>query len=160
MRKIIAILGTMLIATILISGSAVAAEEFIVGVDSYNNCTNPNSAVGSPNDAYATIGVNPSSLGWILLDFGLGTSMDPDQDFTVYGMSAGVNETYSVTVVNQTKEWAVSVGSGWDVANLVFTTPSYPNQSWRYVNITGTSGSKELGDMIYGPEIDAVGYEP
>jgi hypothetical protein len=161
MRKTITIFGTLLItAIILISGSAIAAEEFIVRVESYNNCTNPNSAVGSPNDAYATVGVNPGSLGWILLDFGLATAMGADQNFTVYGMSSGETEEYSVSIIEQ-YGYEVSVGSGEDTTDNVFITPSAPPYySWRWVNITGTSGNKGDGDMIYGPEIDAVGYEP
>jgi hypothetical protein len=160
MRKLIMILGTLLIATILISGPVIAAEEFIIRVENYENCTNQNEAVGSPDSTYATIGVNPSTLGWIELDFATGTSMSPDQNFTIYGMSTGETETYNVTVIDQDRTWFIPLGSGEDTTDEVFTTPSTEGLSWRWVNITATSGNKGTGDLIYGPEIDAVGYEP
>jgi hypothetical protein len=165
MRKLMMILGTILIATILISGSAVAVENYIIYVHSSNNCTNPTNAIGSPDGSYASIGVSgsPPQLGWIILDFDLGTSMDPDQDFTVYGTSgSGENESYLVSVWNQLMTIHTNVGTGYDLTNHVFTTPSTGGQSWRYVQINGTSGSTggDDGDTIYGPEIDAVGYDP
>jgi hypothetical protein len=56
-RKIIMILGILIVTTILISGSAVASTHHAV---SQNNiyCTNPNNAVGGEDDTWATLGVN------------------------------------------------------------------------------------------------------
>jgi hypothetical protein len=51
-----------------------------------------------------------------------------------------------------------AIGNGYDADNCVFTAPS--NYDWQYVIITGSSGSTDWTDPIYGPEIDAVGFYP
>jgi hypothetical protein len=159
MRKIILMLGTILIATILISGPVMAEEIYIARVESSVDCTYPSNAVGIHNDAYATIGENPSTLGLIILDFGLALSMGSDQEFTIYGMSHGETETYDVRVIEQDGTTYADLGSGEDTTDEVFTTPSTSGRDWRWVKITATFGNKGDGDNNYGPEIDAVGYE-
>jgi hypothetical protein len=88
--------------------------------------------------------------------------MGPLQDFTVFGTNGtGNNETYDVLVSEQPNLVDfVYVGSGWDSEDLTFTTPATDPASWRYIWINGTSGNKHIiFDPIYGPEIDAVGWE-
>jgi hypothetical protein len=161
-RKILILLGTFFIASILISGQVIAVEDYYIEqVDDYEDCINTNEARYEEDYRYASLGDgDPPVLGWIKLDFGSGTSMGPSQDFTVYGFLTGTTEEYNVTVISQSIFGPVSeyVGSGEDTSNEIFTTPSTPNISWRYVLIEATSGSTSGGDSYYGPEIDAVGY--
>jgi hypothetical protein len=165
MRKTIAILGTLLIAAVLIiSGSAVAAWYYIDHVETELYATNSGNIVGGPDSSFATCGQNgrPNKLGYIVGDLGSGNEMGPLQDFTVFAnMTNGINETYDVLVSEHPNLVDfVYVGSGWDSENLVFTTPGTDPSSWRYIWINGTSGyTHPTFDPIHGPEIDAVGWE-
>ncbi|UCE39364.1 MAG: hypothetical protein JSW00_09125 [Thermoplasmata archaeon] len=163
MRKYIAILGTLLIATILLSGSAVAQRwHYVDIVDSHTNCENEDDACGVPDNKYATVGTNfPSpTLGNLVLDLSEANLMGPNQDFTVYHQS-NTNETYYISVITDDKTVESTAWLGWDTENLVFTTPSNEGLLWRYFNIEGETGEIEFGeleDIIYGPEINAIGW--
>jgi hypothetical protein len=163
MRKIILMLGTILIATILISGSAVAGWHYSTIYSSYN-CTSITNIEGAEDGYHATLGVdgspvqNPGTLGWVLLDLSSDNAMGPDQDFTVFADSS-IEELYDAYVGETPNPYATSwVGQGGDTNDEIFTTPSTPNKAYRYIFIEGTTGSVDL-DPHYGPEIDAVGWE-
>jgi hypothetical protein len=159
MRRFITILGILLTAVILISGSAVAAWVFVT-VHSSDDCTDIDEIEGIHDDTYATIGENPSTLGWVLLDLGSVNAMPSSQDFVVFAQTP-VAEDYNVWVgespVIGFMNW---VGLGTDDGNETFTTPSLPpTASWRYILIIGASGVGFGGDYAYGPDIDAVGWD-
>jgi len=166
MKRFITILGVVLIILILTSSSAVApyADHYEPAYSS--NVTSPTYAVGAPGGGDATIGVNPSTLGVLVLDLGTNPNnwMDPNQAFTVYGYSGvnNINETYNISVMTDGMTHRAGPWDGYDSANLSFTTPSNPQAvKWRYFEINGTSGftsGTNLDDTIYGPEIDAVGW--
>jgi hypothetical protein len=155
-------LGTILIATILISGSAVAVTYWIFEINDYGDCTNITNIAGSDDNSYATIGVTgPDSLGWAVLDFGEFNAMPPSKDFTVYGWISMYNleEEYSINVSYDPDDTdGVGLGNGVDTSDEVFTTPSTQGRSWRYVIIRGLSGDTDGSDSNYGPEIDAIGW--
>ena len=154
MKRTIAILGTLLIAAVLIiSGSAVAG--FAYSIHSYNGVTNRLSILGADDGDEATIGYGG---GWIVVELKAGDYMDADQLFTVYSNGGGVTETYDVGV-SEDLITEVHVGSGDDSGDQTFYTPSSPNPaSWRYIRIVASSGTTGPGDLIVGPEIDAVGW--
>jgi hypothetical protein len=166
MRKMILMLGTVLIATILISGSAVAVTYWIFDIDDSGDCTNITNIIGSDDGNDATIGVSgsPDKLGWAVLDLGEFNPMPPSKDFTVYGSSLGgnVEEDYSINVSEDPDDTdGVGLGNGDDNGNEVFTTPSTQGSSWRYIIIRGLSGDDDtapIDDPVYGPEIDAIGW--
>jgi hypothetical protein len=164
MRKIVAILGTLLIATvIIISGSAVAGWYYAFYVDSYQDCKNRFDALYEPDGSHATIGINEPNLtlGWIILDLGEQTGMLGGQEFTVYA-SSSVKETYKIRLISTHK---VTYSSWWtgcdDTKNEDFTAPETPPQGiWRYYEIHSEEGNNsDENDPIYGSEIDAVGYD-
>jgi hypothetical protein len=158
MRKAIMILGTILIATvILISGSAVATWHYAVAVDHYAFCTNPDEALDAPDGVYATIGVDgpPTILGTIFLDLGVYNGMGDNQQFWVFARS-DVQEEYKVIIYTEGFETWVVCGYGYDDADEDFYTPSL-GETWRYIEIQGWSGGGY--DPVNGPEIDAVGFE-
>jgi hypothetical protein len=158
MRKLIALIGTLLIATILISGSAVATLCWIWDVHSYSNCSNPDNAKGSQDGSYATIGYEGDN-GWIILDWSDTTAPGPSENFTVYG-GGGITENYDVSVINLLMTSTRPVGSGDDSGNNVFTTPATPpGEVWRYVLIEGECGDTSQEDPLTGPEIDAVSWD-
>jgi hypothetical protein len=163
MRKTVAIFGTLLIAAVLlISGSAVATWVYAIDNTS-SNCMNPDYAENDPDGYDASLGehVPPAEpvLGWILLDLGSVNAMPANQDFTVFADSSS-NETYTVWVSETSDvEYKQYVGSGWDTEDLIFTTPSGSGTSWRYILICGTSGQPTPQDPLYGPDIDAVGWD-
>ncbi|UCG68273.1 MAG: hypothetical protein JSV09_10670 [Thermoplasmata archaeon] len=160
MRRFIAIFGPLLIMVILICGSAVAQSWHYALDYSETNCTNPEEALYAPDSSYATIGENPSTLGSITLDLGAANEMGPSQNFTVYGYLAGITEKYTVWVIEGSSEGGTVgiVGHGQDTNDEEFYTPATLGKTWRYIMINGTSGSTGVGDTIYGPEIDAVGW--
>lgn len=162
MRRMIPILGIFLITIlIIISGSSVAVWKYIDHVDGYYQCTNPTWAVGSPDGQDATIGVSTprEKLGWIVLDLGEGNEMGPSQNFTVFHSTAE-NETYTLTIWTVNNDtWHVYPLDYWDTENLVFQTPPTSGKSWRYVQFDALDGSTGPQDWIYGPEVDAVGWE-
>ncbi|UCE74068.1 MAG: hypothetical protein JSV56_13780 [Methanomassiliicoccales archaeon] len=156
MRKILMILGTLLTVTILLSGSAVAIWYYAQDA-SGTDCTNELNARFAPDGNHATVGKNPSTLGNLVLDLKT-NPMGNSQDFTVFANSV-VNETYHVEVMTDDLTINTSVGDGWDTENLTFTTPSAPGHNWQYIIIHGVTGLTNINDPIYGPEIDAVGWE-
>jgi hypothetical protein len=164
MKRIVAILGTLVIAAIIIiSGSAVATWVY---ADHYEpaysyDYTNPTYAEDSPDNLYATVGKNgpPRVLGRLTLDMTEGNAIPPDTNFVVFGHISGITETYTVTVWDGSHETSDYLGSGSDTTNETFTTAYDNNIMWRYIQIDGTSGQTGTGDTIYGPEIDAVGWD-
>jgi hypothetical protein len=164
MRKIIALIGTMLIATILISGSAVAALYYIMYVDYSVDCTNINEILGGEDNTYATIGVNSGgtgTFGCAVLNLSDANPMPPSTSFTVYGWTGvgNLEEEYSINVSQYPNDAiGVYLGNGDDSSNEVFTTPSLQGSAWQFIIIRGLSGEKDLIDSIWGPEIDAVGW--
>ncbi len=159
MRKKVAIFGTILIAAILIfSGSAVATWVWVTWIDE-DNTTNPDYINGAPDSNAATIGESsPDILGWIICDLGSSNVMPNSQNFSVFGYSTEP-EDYTVWVSETHLRFEDYVGSGTDDTTEIFTTPSTGGDSWRYILICGTSGYITLTDPIYGPEIDAVGWD-
>jgi hypothetical protein len=161
MRKTITILGTMIITSIiLISGSVVAP--WVYGESVYNSeyASNESNILGAPGGGDATLGENlPSQrTGAIVVELNSSDAMPPDQQFTVFAGGTLVNETYSVSVSEDGETDVIYRGDGDDQSDYVFTTPSTPGKSWRYIHLAGTSGSRVGLDDIYGPEIDAVGW--
>jgi hypothetical protein len=155
MRKFIMLLGIIVTAIVLLSGAAVAP--FGYAIYSSSNTTNESEILGTPDGDHATLGKNnPSTLGWIVVDLGSGNGMPASTQFTVYADGDSSTEDYDVGV-SEDMITEVDVGSADDSDDQVFTTPSY-GTSWRYIRITGSSGSIALGDLIYGPEVDAVGW--
>lgn len=162
MRRAVAIVGTLLITvTILISSSAVAYWLYIMRVDSSENCTNPNDARYSPDGDHATIGNNEPTLGWIILDLGLGIGMNGSQEFTVFASST-VKETYKIRLLSDPWKVASSWWTGCDdTTDEDFTAPATPpGQIWRYFEIHSEEGdNSDESDPIYGSEIDAIGFD-
>lgn len=160
MKRYLAIIGTLLIATILISGHVVAQTWTVaVRYGGYTfDCTDETEAIDARDGDHATVGVNyPSeTLGQLTLDFGAGNGIPNDYEFRVCAVSY-YNETYVVNVLNYDDTINTTAGNGWDTEDCYFTTPS-SGGPWRYVMIIGTSGASVIGDLNYGPEIDAVGY--
>ncbi|UCE39242.1 MAG: hypothetical protein JSW00_08505 [Thermoplasmata archaeon] len=155
MKKIVITFGILLAVTILMSGSAVAP--WIIDASLSIDCENVNDAVGAPDNSFATAGTNPSTLGTLVLDFGVTNAMPPSTTFTVYGGSTE-NESYGVEIKSIGNTTDAVLGIGWDGADYHFTTPSTPGIYWQWVLITGATGQTSFEDPIYGPEIDAVGY--
>ncbi|UCE38183.1 MAG: hypothetical protein JSW00_02800 [Thermoplasmata archaeon] len=94
------ILVTLLIATILSSGSAVAAWFYAGSVYSAGDCENPEEALGAPDSVYATVGTNEPdpALGDLWLDMGF-SGIPDSQLFTVFGTNGwGKEEEYTVRV--------------------------------------------------------------
>jgi hypothetical protein len=160
MRKMIMILGTILItAMVLISGSAVATWVHVTYFWE-TNTTNPGNIDGAPDGTVASLGKNvpPPTLGSIHLDLGPSNAMPNSQDFTVFAGSI-VNETYYVYVGETSDVNASSyIGTGWDTENLTFQTPSMGDGAWRYIFLEGITGALST-DPGPGPEIDAVGWD-
>ncbi|UCE39252.1 MAG: hypothetical protein JSW00_08555 [Thermoplasmata archaeon] len=162
MRKYIAIFGTLLIATILLSGSAVAIGTYAGTVYAYTDCENPEEALDEPDTTYATVGTNipDPATGDLWLDFGF-VGIPDSTILRVYGtQGSGQDENYYIEVWRA--DWGDScVGTGGhsDLVVNNFTTGTTPTSFWRFVNINGETGSTGPGDTIYGPEIDAVGYD-
>jgi hypothetical protein len=90
--------------------------------------------------------------------------MGANQLFTVYGFYGNNNivENYTIKIYNSDMTTSAGPWSGDDDSNQGFTTPSFPTGStWRYYEITGTSGQvyfENTDDTIYGPEINTVGW--
>jgi hypothetical protein len=150
MRKIMAILGIILVVMIFMSGTATAAWVYVEVVDHYQ-CTNPYNIEGASDYNDATLGQNglPNKLGTITLNL---------TTFTVFASST-VREGYDVWIGEDPNvETMVFVDTGVDDNDYVFTTPSTPDKSWQYILMHGLTGSTGAGDTIYGPDIDAVGW--
>ena len=162
MRRTVAILGILLIrGVIIISGSAVATWVYARSIVNYSDCYNITDILGQEDDAHATIGLNPSFLGEVVVALDAGHGMDANTEFTVFAWgSATTNdkeEYYTVSVGMSSSSYAL-VGSGDDQENHTFTTPNY-GSDWRYIFIQGISGDIGEGDPNYGPEITAVGWD-
>jgi hypothetical protein len=162
MRKTIAIIGTLLIAAVLIiSGSAVASWLYVGDVEDYEDCTNPYEAIGAPDGDHATIGINfPPTEGWINLSLAALSGLPQYTEFIVFASST-VRENYSLQVVSllfQKSSW--SFGND-DTQNQDFTTETLNNPQndvWMYFMIYCEGGSINDTDQIYGSEIDAIGW--
>jgi hypothetical protein len=77
--------------------------------------------------------------------------------FGAENLTGNINETYGVEVMTPDFIVQTAIGNGYDAANCVFTAPS-DEPWWKYVILTGSSGSTDWQDALYGPEIDAVGW--
>ena len=163
MRNTVAILGTLLIAAVLIiSGSAVAGWYYAIDVDNESNCENSDEALGEQDTVHATIGTNipVPTLGEIILTLGVQTGMLYGEEFTIYASST-VKETYSMRLLSG----VTRTESTWwrecdDTTDEDFTAPLPPYQeTWCFVEIYSEEGSTNATDQIYGSEIDAVGWE-
>jgi hypothetical protein len=150
-------LGILFTTTILLSGSATAVYVYGVSIYGSNLSTNTNSILGAPDSNHATLGQNPSSLGYIVVDLGASNAMPASTQFTVFADGGGITEYYTVSVSeDMTTESYVGYDS--DSGDKVFYTPS-SGSSWRYIRLAGATGSTSVWDPIYGPEIDAVGWD-
>jgi len=162
MRRTVEILGTLLIAAvILISGSVVATMVYAQHVVSYANVTNPLNIRYVDNDEYASLAVyigEICTIGWIFIDLDLGNEMPNSQDFTVFA-DTDIEEIYLVSV-GETSDlrYVTYVGTGSDIIDRTFTTPSSGGGAWRYILIEGYIGSTDP-DPEPGPDIDAVGWD-
>lgn len=158
MRKAFGILVALLISIlILISSSAVAAWYYAQSIQDSEHATNEDEILDHPDGFHATLGENPSTLGWIRVDLGAGNGVPPKHEFTVFARFGGETEEYTVGMSEDLFS-EVSVGEGDDSDDHVFYAPS-TGTSWRYIILSGKSGSTSISDPIYGPEIDAVGWE-
>jgi hypothetical protein len=164
MRKAIMILGTILIAAvILISGSAVAATwHYGVSIVEYYHCTSPDDVIDQPDDEYCSLGTSAQDLGWILINLSYGHGMGPEQQFWVFADST-YPEQYQVFISAEPNyETSYEIGYGWDNNDKDFYTPDEiaPVNGWLYILLLGKTGDPHP-DPWYGPDIDAVGwYEP
>lgn len=163
MGKAITTLGILLIVTILISGSAMAAWVWVTWIDE-EDTSNTDNIDGAPDTYVISLGQDgtPPVLGWVLVDLGSGNEMPPSQDFRVVAQSS-VEEDYDVFIgITSDVPYMQYVGSGIDTRNETFTTPaSPPTGMWRYILLQGQSGVTGAlgGDHEYGPDIDAVGWD-
>jgi hypothetical protein len=164
MRKAIMILGTILIAAvILISGSAVAATwHYGVSIVEYYHCTSPDDVIDQPDDEYCSLGTSAQDLGWILINLSYGHGMGPEQQFWVFADSTYVEEYLVFVCAEPNYQTTYPVGEGSDTADEDFFTPvtHCPVDGWIYILLIGKTGDARP-DPVYGPDIDAVGwYEP
>jgi len=160
MEKLITILGALLITMIILISSSAAAGWLDSVYSSSGTCTSLPDILGAPDNSYATIGEDPSTLGWAILDLGSGDEMPSSTNFVVYAQTP-VEEDYAVWVGETSDvQYMHYVGQGTDDTNETFTTPSSPpTASWRYILIVGVTGvGLGTGDYAYGPDIDAVGW--
>jgi hypothetical protein len=156
-------IGTILIsAVILISGSAVATWIYASSVYSDEDCENSEEALGAPDEECATVGTNDPdpTIGDLWLDFGF-AGISNDVDIYVYGDAvSNPPEYYTVYIYNNDLSYSSLLGSGQsDQTTNYFDTGSPNTGFWEFIRIIGTSGSTSPSDPIYGPEIDAVGYD-
>ena len=162
MNRIVAILGIMVIAAIIIiSGSAVATYWAASVAYAYTyDCTDEDEALGPYDYKCASVGITgpPPVLGRLTLDMGPEEHwIPPSTDFVAFGNSSSMPEQYYITIWDGGHHESYYLGYGLDTRNENFTTPPEEtiNIMWRYIQIDATSGSS---DPIYGPEIDAVGW--
>jgi hypothetical protein len=163
MKRNIAISGGLLIvAMIIISGSAVATSYYVIRVDSQTSCTSASNILYTEDGSYATIGQNPSTLGEIIIDFGVGTGMEDGDPFTIFADSIKL-ETYKIRLINDaTPPYRSSWWTGQDDTTDVVLYAPDPGSGrvWRYVEIHSENGdTSDDGDTIYGSDIDAVGFD-
>lgn len=165
MRKVIMILGTVLIAAVLlISGSAVATWIYATSVYSDADCENSENALDEPDGEWATVGTNnpDPTAGDLILDFGF-VGIPDSTNVVVYGQDgAGIEEFYDVRFLKDdlTVDPRGWLGNSSDWTNNTFTTGiAGSGRFWEFIEIKGLTGSTGPSDLIYGPEIDAVGYD-
>jgi hypothetical protein len=161
MRKYVTILGTLLIATILYSGSAVATWIYAGSVYSSTDCENPEDALGEPDGEWATIGTSDPipACGNLILDFGA-SGIPNFETLWVIGQGTGEDEDYQIFVYQEDfgKYWGPRTRS--DQGNEDFAlSDADPGHKWQYVLFYGVNGQTGPGDPIYGPEIDAVRFD-
>jgi hypothetical protein len=164
MRKAIMMTGTILIvAVILISGSAVATWRYVTWIDE-NDTTNTDGINGAENNDPISLGKAsppPPSLGWVLVDLSSNYTMPNSTNFTVFaGVSHpwATNESYDVFVCEDLDGTETYVGTGWDGANYIFQTPPIGGNEWRYIYLYANVSST-APDPVPGAEIDAVGWD-
>ncbi len=160
LKRFISIIGTLLITTILISGSGVAPPtHWALDIYTYYNCTNEEEALNASDGVHATLGINsPPALGKIMLDLGEGNEMGHEQEFYVYA-SSNIRENYSLSL--HSHNW--SKQSEWyenndDTTTVQLTTPEEQGWLWRYIEIESEEGQTGDNDLVYGSEIDAFGW--
>jgi hypothetical protein len=161
MRKIIMILGTLLISTILFSGPVVAPPVWHYGVTiptgAWQDVYMPHRILGAPDGRDCALYGN-SSLGDIFVNLSYGHEMGASQSFRVFASSAVYEEYYvwvSETLSGGSEEY---MGVGDDTQNSDFTTPSKSTSGYLYIHLTGKTHNTGPGDMVDGADIDAVGW--
>jgi hypothetical protein len=145
---------------VLLSGYGTAQSWHWVSWTDSVYCTNEDNIDGADDGNDAQIGQNLpfKTCGAILLDLGSGNEMSPNQEFTVFADSS-FNETYDVSVSEDGNFLtSTEVGEGWDTEDIEFSCPPDFGKNWRYIHINGTYGGSVVGDLPYGPDIDAVGW--
>lgn len=156
-------LATIFTITILLNISGLAAADWHYGYDIYDeqDVTSEQDILGAPNGYHCTIGGSPAAPGWIIVDMGDYPIVD------VYGIDIHVNHTsavaeyYEVWVITSDFRTVNYVGDGIDTANETFDIGNSDFTEYKYVKFVADSWSTGPGDMIPGPEVDALGwYEP
>jgi hypothetical protein len=166
MRRRYAILGTIFTAAMLINISGIVqawtyADHVEYGVGGTVNCTNPDYAVGAPNEQFASVGIDvPPTRGNLVLDLGSNSSYwivtGAGDDFTVFANST-TQETYWVYVWHPDKSVENFIGWGNDTQDYSFDIPVDDGEEYRYVQIWPYTADTAK-DPAYGPDIDAVGW--
>lgn len=162
MKRSIAIIGSLLTVTVLLSGSSLAYQwHYVDSVFRAEDCTNEGDAVGAPNGDHATIGQSGevAKLGIIILNMSIDNAIPPDTTFTVFASSA-IEETYNLSIIDEDWVYRIDYPSPkGDTTNQDFYVPGSPTVHWCYIEIRGLTGDdSDPSDPIYGPEIDAVGW--
>ncbi|UCE37424.1 MAG: hypothetical protein JSW00_18520 [Thermoplasmata archaeon] len=156
------ILGTLLIVTILLSDSAVADWTWVGDITYSIDCENPENALGEWDGNFATVGTNSPEPGPgdLMLDFGWGGISDFTYVWVIGTNLWGMEENYTINIFASDGETYCGPWNGNnDTYNHSFLTDDSGDDVWQYVQILGTTGQTDGTDTIYGPEIDAVGYE-
>jgi hypothetical protein len=159
MKRIGTILGIAFTVMILVSGSAQALWHYADLVEDYQDCTHPEYALYAPDDAFASLGVNDSNEGWIILDLGAWSGMPGGYEFTVFSSST-LKETYNLTLISGKGTRSSTWTEMDDTTDEVRTSPSISGDVWRYFEIHTEEGQgSTTHDPAFGSEIDAVGWE-
>jgi hypothetical protein len=160
------ILGILLTITILISGSAVAVWHYARVITLNDDTTNEVEILYAPDDVHATLGENgpPKALGFVVVDLGVSHEIPHNTEFWVFATPGAFYNNYKpeeyLVAVGESSDSFELVGGDDDQGDHVFTTPNKPGNLYRYILITGTDGKDgAAGDTIYGPEVDAVGWQ-
>ncbi|UCE37054.1 MAG: hypothetical protein JSW00_16425, partial [Thermoplasmata archaeon] len=146
------ILGTLLIATILLSGSVVATWKWAPEITYSIDCTNPEDALDAPDDTYATVGTNipDPGTGDLMLDFGF-TGI-PDYTYVwVMGTDGwGLPENYTINIfLSDGETYCGPWFNNNDTYDHSFLTDDSGDDVWQYVQILGTTGQTDGTDTIY-----------
>ena len=170
MKKVIIIIGTLVVMMILISQNAIAATYYANTIEAYENVVNRTDILGSPDTDQATLGehkIGKDFLGQIWLGFNAPVGFGPGDTVTIYVNDYwGEEEYYKVQfLVDYPPD---EYPSGWygpfsdqqdNPITVLSPTPPLPvGLSYHYVKIFATSGTTGAQDTLYGPEIDAVSF--